>query len=105
MARQREVVAIHMRGENEHHWPTVFDSFVQDDRAHSDVIPLGTSLKASRVCGGAIYTLDASSGKLMSERIYYDQAIVMQQMQKTQESAIAYKTHWRTMVRRRQIAH
>lgn len=28
--RQREIVARHIRGENEHDWATVYDTFVQD---------------------------------------------------------------------------
>jgi hypothetical protein len=39
--RQRETVARHIRGENEHDWTAVYDTFVQDDRAHYDVVPLG----------------------------------------------------------------
>lgn len=42
---QREVVARHIRGENEHDWATVYDTFVQDDRAHYDVVPLGAVFK------------------------------------------------------------
>ena len=37
--RQREIVARHIRGENEHDWATVYDTFVQDDRAYYDVVP------------------------------------------------------------------
>src|SRR5262249_5238698 len=43
--RQREIVAKHIRGENEHDWASVYDTFVQDDRAHYDVVPLGASFK------------------------------------------------------------
>lgn len=43
--RQREIVARHIRGENEHDWTTVYDTFVQDDRAHYDVVPLGAVFK------------------------------------------------------------
>jgi hypothetical protein len=42
---QREVVARHIRGENEHDWPAVYDTFVQDERAHYDVIPMSASFK------------------------------------------------------------
>jgi steroid delta-isomerase-like uncharacterized protein len=135
--RQREVVARHIRGENEHDWPTVYDTFVQDDRAHYDVMPLSTSFKGIdgvrgfyqaiaaalpdlhievvseydvpgssvrevvitgthqgefagvkplgnrlRIEMAAFYTFDASSGKLISERIYYDQASTVEQMQR-----------------------
>ena len=45
LERQREVVARHIRGENEHDWPAVYDTFVQDGRAHYDVMPLSTSFK------------------------------------------------------------
>jgi predicted ester cyclase len=149
VAHQREVVATHIRGENEHNWPAVFDTFVQDDRAHYDVVPLGTSFKgvdgvrgfyqaiaaalpdlhveviseydvpgcsvrevvisgthlgefagiqplgnSVRIEIAAFYTFDSSSGdsssgKLISERIYYDQASVMQQMQRKEEPAVA----------------
>jgi len=134
--RQREVVARHIRSENEHDWPSVFDTFVQDDRAHYDVVPIGTSFQgiegvrtfyhaiaaalpdlrievlseydvpgcsirevvisgthqgdyfgtkptgnSIRVQLAGFYTFDEASGKLLSERIYYDQASVLEQMQ------------------------
>ncbi len=43
--RQRGIVTEHIRGENEHDWPAVYDTFVQDDRAYYDVVPLGTRFK------------------------------------------------------------
>jgi steroid delta-isomerase-like uncharacterized protein len=133
--RQREVVARHIRGENEHDWPAVYDTFVQDDRAHYDVMPLsatfkgidgvrgfyqaiaaalpdlhievvseydvpGCSIREVVITGShqgefagvkplgnrvrieiaAFYGFDAGSGKLLSERIYYDQASLVNQM-------------------------
>src|SRR5579862_4788396 len=39
--RQRAIVAEHIRRENEHQWPGVYDTFVQDDRAYYEVMPLG----------------------------------------------------------------
>ncbi len=39
---QRRIVAEHIRGENDHNWPAVYDTFVQDERAYYDVVPLGT---------------------------------------------------------------
>ena len=141
--RQRETVATHIRGENDHNWPAVFETFVQDDRAHYDVVPLGTTFagiegvrgfyqslaaalpdlhieikseydvpgcsirevvitgthtgefvgikplgNAVRVEMAAFYTFDAGSGKLISERIYYDQASVLEQMQRKQAVAV-----------------
>ena len=142
--RQREIVARHIRGENEHDWAAVYDTFVQDDRAYYDVVPLGTRFKgiggvrgfyesiaaalpdlhvnvisefdvpgcsirevvvtgthkgkfagvqplgnAIRIEMAAFYTFDEASGKLISERIYYDQASVVEQMQGKQRSAVA----------------
>jgi steroid delta-isomerase-like uncharacterized protein len=144
IARQREIVARHIRAENEHDWPAVYDTFVQDDRAHYEVVPLGNvfqgiegvrgfyqSIAAAlpdlqikvlseydvpgcsirevvitgthrgdfagvkprgnmiRIDMAAFYTFDASSGKLISEKIYYDQASVLGQMQGKQKSAVA----------------
>ena len=43
--RQRAIVAEHIRYENEHNWPAVHDTFVQDNRAFYDVIPLQTTFK------------------------------------------------------------
>jgi len=43
--RQREIVAEHIRCENEHDWPGVHDTFVQDERAYYDVVPLGVRFK------------------------------------------------------------
>ena len=142
--RQREIVAKHIRGENEHDWPAVYDTFVQDDRAHYEVVPLGMVFKGMegvrgfyqsiaaalpdlrievlseydvpgcsirevvitgthrgefagvkprgnmiRIDMAAFYTFDGASGKLMSEKIYYDQASVVEQMQGRQRSAVA----------------
>jgi hypothetical protein len=41
LERQRRIVAEHIRYENAHDWPGVFNTFVQDARAHYDVGPLG----------------------------------------------------------------
>ena len=142
--RQRRIVAEHIRGENDHNWPAVYETFVQDDRAYYDVVPLGTRFKGIEGVRGfyqaianalpdlhievmseydvpgcsirevvisgthqgdfagvkplgnkirfemaAFYTFDAASGKLISERIYYDQAGVLTQMQGGQTSAAA----------------
>jgi len=140
--RQRATVAEHIRSENDHNWPAVYDTFVQDDRAHYDVVPLGTTFKgiegvrgfyqslaaalpdlrievkseydvpgcsirevvitgthtgefvgmkplgnSLRIEMAAFYTFEAESGKLVSERIYYDQAGVLEQMQRRQTLA------------------
>ena len=140
--RQRGIVAEHIRGENEHNWPAVYATFVQDDRAYYDVVPLGVRFKgiegvrgfyqslaaampdlhievtseydvpgcsirevvitgthrgefagvkplgnAIRLEMAAFYAFDAGSGKLISERIYYDQASLIEQMRGRQESA------------------
>lgn len=45
VARQREIVAAHIRGENQHDWAAVYDTFVQDDRAYYDVVPMGMRFK------------------------------------------------------------
>jgi steroid delta-isomerase-like uncharacterized protein len=137
--RQREIVARHIRGENEHDWAAVYDTFVQDHRAHYDVVPLGAVFKGIegvrgfyqsiaaalpdlkievlseydvpgcsirevvisgthkgefagitplgntvRIEMAAFYTFDAASAKLISEKIYYDQASALQQMQGNQ---------------------
>jgi steroid delta-isomerase-like uncharacterized protein len=142
--RQREIVAKHIRGVNEHDWPAVYDTFVQDDRAHYEVVPLGTvfngiegvrgfyqsiaaalpdlqitvlseydapgcSIREVVITGthkgefagveplgnvirieiAAFYMFDAASGKLISEKIYYDQASVREQMQGIRRSAVA----------------
>jgi len=142
--RQREIVARHIRGENEHDWASVYDTFVQDDRAHYDVVPLsamfkgiegvrgfyqsiaaalpdlhievlseydvpGCSIREVVISGthkgdfagvkplgnpiridmAAFYTFDAASGKLLAEKIYYDQASALQQMQGTQRATTA----------------
>jgi len=53
--RQREIVAEHIRGENEHNWPAVYDTFVQDERAYYDVVPLGTRFKGIEGVRGFYY--------------------------------------------------
>jgi len=50
------------------------------------VQPLGHAI---RIEMAAFYTFDEQSGKLISERIYYDQASVVEQMQGKQRSALA----------------
>jgi predicted ester cyclase len=50
------------------------------------VKPLGNKI---RIEMAAFYTFDAASGKLLSERIYYDQASALTQMQGTKNSAVA----------------
>jgi steroid delta-isomerase-like uncharacterized protein len=142
--RQRATVAEHIAAENRHDWPGVFNTFVQDDRAHYDVIPLGAffpgiegvrgfyqsiaaalpdlridvrseydvpgcSIREVIISGthrgefagvpasgnpirlemAAFYTFDGQTGKLISERIYYDQAGVFAQMQGKTTSAVA----------------
>jgi len=144
LERQRAIVAEHIRGENEHNWPAVYDTFVQDERAHYDVMPLGAKFNGIegvrgfyQAIAGALpdlhievkseydvpgcsirevvltgthqgefagvkplgnkisieiagfYTFDAESGKLISERIYYDQASVLAQMQRREIPAVA----------------
>jgi len=37
----------------------------------------------------AFYTFDDASGKLIAEKIYYDQASVLEQMQRKQQSGVA----------------
>jgi len=141
---QREIVTRHIRGENEHDWATVYDTFVQDDRAHYDVVPLsavfkgiegvrgfyqsiaaalpdlrievrseydvpGCSIREVVISGthkgefagvrplgntvriemAAFYTFDAESRKLLAEKIYYDQASALQQMQGNQTATTA----------------
>ena len=39
---QRATVAEHIRQENEHNWPGVYDTFVQDDQSFYDVVALHT---------------------------------------------------------------
>jgi predicted ester cyclase len=134
--RQRRIVAQHIRCENEHDWPGVHETFVQDDRAYYEVMPLGTrfngmagvrefyriiatalpdlhieviseydvpgcSIREVVISGthtgdylglpplgnkvrgemAAFYLFNDDSTKLIAERIYYDQAGVVAQMQ------------------------
>lgn len=141
--RQRAIVAEHIAAENAHDWDAVANTFVQDDRAFYDVVPISTSFKgiegvrgfyaaisaalpdmrvdvrAEYDCAGcsvrevvisgthlgdymgvpptgnhvrvdlaAFYLFDEKVEKLIAERIYYDQATVLRQMQ-TQAAAAA----------------
>jgi len=45
IARQREVVEEHIRGENKGDWTTVYDTFLQDGREHFEVVPLGAKFE------------------------------------------------------------
>jgi len=42
IALQRATIDQHMAGESEHDWPAVLATFVQDDRAFWDAVPVGT---------------------------------------------------------------
>ena len=134
--RQRAIVAEHIRCENAHDWPAVYQTFVQDERAFYEVIPLKATFKGIEgvrqfyetiatampdlqikvtaqydtpgctICETIItgthlgpylqvpasgnpitielagfYLFDNDSRELIAERIYYDQASVMAQMQ------------------------
>jgi steroid delta-isomerase-like uncharacterized protein len=142
--RQKAIVAEHIRFENSQDWAGVCTTFVQDDRAYYDVVPLGTRFKGIegvrgfyqaighalpdlhievisevhvpgtsilevvitgtqrgefagvkpmgnqvRIEMAAFYLFDQASEKLIAERIYYDQAGVVEQMQGKQRSAVA----------------
>lgn len=43
--RQRAIVAEHIRCENEHDWPGVYGTFVQDDSAYYEVVPLAAKFQ------------------------------------------------------------
>jgi|SRR5215831_7031521 len=134
--RQRAVVAEHIRCENEHDWPAVYQTFVQEARAFYEVIPLRAIFKGidgvrqfyetiatampdlqikvtaqydtpgCTICETVItgthlgpylqvpasgnqitielagfYLFNEDGSKLIAERIYYDQASVVAQMQ------------------------
>lgn len=142
--QQREIVARHIRGENEGDWKTVYDTFVQDDSAYYEVVPLGArfngiegvrgfyqtiaaalpdlhvevisefdvpgcSIREVVITGtqegefagikprgnpiriemASFYLFDSTSTSLIAERIYYDQASVIAQMEGKQVSAVA----------------
>jgi steroid delta-isomerase-like uncharacterized protein len=142
--RQRRIVAEHIRSENAHDWHAVYDTFVQDDRAYYDVVPLGARFtgiegvrgfyqsiaaavpdlhievmseydvpgcsirevvitgthkgefagvkplgNALRIEMAAFYSFDPGANKLVSERIYYDLASLLEQMQGRKRSAVA----------------
>ena len=57
---QREIVARHIRAENEHDWAAVYDTFVQDDRAHYDVMPLGAVFKGMEGVRGFYQSIAAA---------------------------------------------
>lgn len=42
IALQRKTIDEHMRAENAHEWPAVYDTFIQDERAYYDVVPLSS---------------------------------------------------------------
>jgi predicted ester cyclase len=141
--KQRAIVAEHIRLENAHDWQGVRATFVQDQRAHYDVVPLGARFEGVdavdnfyraianavpdlhievasefdvpgcsireivltgthkgdyfgmkpmghrvRVEMACFFTCDVDSGKLLGERIYFDQAGVAEQMQGGQKPAL-----------------
>lgn len=42
---QRATVAEHIRAENAKEWPAVYDTFIQNENAYYDVVPLGARFK------------------------------------------------------------
>ena len=64
---QRKIVATHIRGENEHDWAAVYDTFVQDDRAHYDVVPLGAVFKGIEGVRGFYQSIAAALPDLQIE--------------------------------------
>ena len=52
--RQRALVAEHIRFENNQDWAGVCTTFVQDDRAFYEVMPLGTRSKVLKEFAGFI---------------------------------------------------
>jgi steroid delta-isomerase-like uncharacterized protein len=64
---QRQIVAEHIRRENEHDWPAVYDTFVQDERAYYDVVPLGTRFKGIEGVRGFYRALSAAMPDLHIE--------------------------------------
>ncbi len=142
IARQRTLVAEHIRAENEKNWPAVYDTFVQDDRAFYDVVPLATifpgtagvhqfyemiaaaapdfqivvtaqyDVPGCTICEtvisgthlgpflgvpasgnrvefklAAFYLFDEDSSKLLAERVYFDLASLVAQMQPRETQA------------------
>ena len=136
VARQQALVAEHIRAENERNWPAVYDTFVQDERAFYDVIPLSTTfhgldgvrqfyemiataapdfrievtaqydVPGCTICEtvisgthlgpylglpasgnhvefklAAFYLFDEDSSRLLAERVYFDHASLLAQMQ------------------------
>jgi len=43
IAAQRRTVEEHIKGENDHDWARVYETFLKDERAYYDVVPLSTS--------------------------------------------------------------
>lgn len=43
IAIQRQTIVEHMRAENAHEWPAVYDTFLRDERSSYDVVPLNTT--------------------------------------------------------------
>ena len=68
--RQREIVARHIRAENEHDWTAVYDTFVQDDRAHYDVMPLGAVFKGMEGVRGFYQSIAAALPDLRIDVLY-----------------------------------
>src|SRR5262249_44139693 len=60
IARQRRIVAEHIRGENEKDWEAVYKTFIQDDRAHYQVVPLGTVFRGIDGARGFYQSIEAA---------------------------------------------
>jgi len=60
IARQRQIVAEHIRGENDKDWEALYGTFVQDDRAHYQVVPLGTVFRGIDGARGFYQSIEAA---------------------------------------------
>ncbi|MBP2323541.1 putative ester cyclase [Kibdelosporangium banguiense] len=143
IAMQRRTIDEHIKGENEHDWVRVYDTFLKDERAYYDVVPFsirypgirgvqdfyeiieaaipdfrvvvtgeydtpGASVREVTITGthrgeycgvvpqgrpvsvevAAFYVFGEGdeSGKLLAERIYYDNETLLQQMRGEQNA-------------------
>jgi steroid delta-isomerase-like uncharacterized protein len=58
--RQRAIVAAHISAENAHDWQAVAETFVQDDRAFYDVVPISASFKGIEGVRGFYASISAA---------------------------------------------
>src|SRR6266571_5209050 len=109
--RQRSIVAAHIAAENAHDWNAAGEGFAPRGSAFRDVVLLAMPFKGMgglrafyETIGTALptyYFFDETTEKLVAQRIYFDQASLLRQMQASNGPSKKAKKKIKIRARRR----